>query len=165
MKKMIYLLVVIASFAYSAGVYAQSTSNVLNVTTLGADRTGVRAIREFWRLYGEGKNERWYKLPGGYLAEFEEDNIHHKLVFDKRGSWLYTMREYTEKELPRTVRHLVKSTYYDHTIGWVKEVIQHGTLTYVVHIEDATEWKDLIIRDGEMEVQMSYERQAASCEK
>ena len=73
---MIYLLVIITSLAGATGAYAQTT-NVLNVTTLGADRTGVRAIREFWRLYGEGKNERWYKLPGGYLAEFEEDSIHH----------------------------------------------------------------------------------------
>ena len=72
------------------------------------------------------------------------------------------MREYTEKELPRAVRHLVKSSYYDYAIGWVKEVIQHGTFTYVVHIEDATEWKDLVIRDGEMEVQKSYALQAAS---
>ena len=158
---MIYALAMIgAMLAISTVSHAQSNdSYFLNLRAIGADRSGVKAARQFWHLYGEGKNERWYKLSGGYLAEFEEEGIHHKLVFDKAGNWLYTMREYTEKELSREVRHLVKSSYYDFTIGWVKEVIQDKTLTYVIHIDSPAEWKDLVVRDGEIEIQREFARQ------
>jgi len=98
-------------------------------------------------------NERWYKLPGGYLAEFTEGPVQNKLVFDKNGNWVYTMREYGEKQLPEEVRRLVKSTYYDFSIGWVKEVTQFQSIVYVVHIDNAPEWKDLLVRDEEIKVQ------------
>jgi len=161
---MIYLSVAISTFlAASTVTHAQGTSSrTLNVHTLGADRTGVRAARTFWKLYGEDKNECWYKLSAGYLAEFEDEGIRHKLIFNKSGNWLYTMREYTEKELPRDIRHMVRSTYYDFSIGWVKEVIMNKDTAYVIHIDSPAEWKDLIVRDGEIEVQKSYERQATS---
>lgn len=67
------------------------------------------------------------------------------------------MKEYSEKELPKEVRALVKSTYYDYSIGWVKEVSQNQTVVYVVHIADGQNWKDLLVQDGEMEVQYSNE--------
>jgi hypothetical protein len=138
-----------------AHAQVQTTSNgssFLNLHRLRTDRAGVKAAREFWKLNGEGKDERWYKLPGGYLAEFEENSIQNKLVFDKRGNWIYTMREYTEAQLPQEVRRLIKSTYYDFSIGWVKEVTQFQSVTYVVHIDNAPEWKDLVVRDGEIEI-------------
>jgi len=138
--------------------HAQATNNTfLNIHNLKNDKGGVRATREFWKLAGENKEERWYQLPGGYLAEFEEGAIRSKLVFDRNGNWVYTMREYTEKELPGEIRRLVKSTYYDFSIGWIKEVSQLRSKAYVVHIDNAPEWKDLIVRDDEIEVMKSYE--------
>ena len=120
---------------------------------LGTDRAAVKAAREFQKKNGDGKDERWYKLAGGYLAEFTEGTIQCKSVFDYNGSWLYTIREYSEKELPKDVRTLVKSTYYDFTIGWVKEVAQFQSVVYVIHIDNAQEWKDLLVQDGEIAIQ------------
>jgi len=138
--------------------HAQVTGNTsLHIHSLRNDKGGVKAAREFMKVAGENREERWYMLPGGYLAEFEEGTIHNKLVFDRAGNWIYTMREYSEKELPKEVRRLVKSTYYDFSIGWVKEVSQLRSTAYVVHIDNAPEWKDLIVMNGEIEVQRSYE--------
>jgi len=149
---MIYVLAMIVICTPPA-THAQATSNTfLNIKTLGTERGSVKAAREFWKRHGEDKDEKWYKYPGGYLAEFMEGEIETKVVFDRKGNWTYTMRQYTEKELPREVRALVKSTYYDFAIGWVKEVAQFQSLVYVVHVDNPQEWKDLIVRDGEIEV-------------
>lgn len=122
MERRITMLIGVFLFTYSIS-HAQITSNTfLNMNSMRTERAGVKATREFWRMYGEEKNEKWYKLPGGYLAEFNEGSIQNKMVFDKYGNWLYTMREYFEEDLPKEVRRLVKSTYYDFSIGWVKEV-------------------------------------------
>ena len=152
MKKMIYVMVMTMIY-FPLTTHAQSNaSTYLNIKSLGSDRSAVKAAREFWKRHGDGKDEKWYKFPGGYLAEFADGDIGTKVVFDKRGNWLYTIRQYTEKQLPKEVRALVKSTYYDFTIGWVKEVTQFQALVYVVHIDNSPEWKDLIVRDGEIEV-------------
>ncbi|HVW58797.1 MAG TPA: hypothetical protein VHC48_02135 [Puia sp.] len=152
MQKILFVLTM-AMIYFPPAIHAQATaSTILNINSLMTERAGVKATREFWKMNGEGKGERWYKFPGGYLAEFEEGAIRNKMVFDRRGNWAYSMREYTEKELPREVRNLVKSTFYDFNIGWVKEVTQNQVLVYVVHIDNAPEWKDLIVRDGEIEV-------------
>ncbi|MBN8854199.1 MAG: hypothetical protein BGO55_07380 [Sphingobacteriales bacterium 50-39] len=155
MKKIISILVITCFYFAS---YAQMSNDVLvSARGLGSDRAAIKAAREFWKKYGAGKDESWYKLEAGYFAEFSEGGIKYKSVFDRKGNLLYSMKEYSEKELPKEVRALVKSTYYDYSIGWVKEVSQNQTVVYVVHIADGQNWKDLLVQDGEMEVQYSNE--------
>jgi hypothetical protein len=152
------MLISVFLFTYSVAQAQMPHNTFLNINSLRTERAGVKAAREFWKMNGEEKNEKWYKLPGGYLAEFNEGSIQNKVVFDKNGNWVYTMREYSEKELPKDVRRLVKSIYYDFSIGWVKEVSQFQSQVYVVHIDGPSEWKDLLVRDGEIEEQRSAER-------
>jgi len=155
MKKMIFVSAMIMmgfSLVTRAQVTQAAGNTFLSLRGLSPDRGSVRATREFWKKHGEGKDEKWYKFPKGYLAEFMDGDIGTKVVYDIKGNWCYTLRQYTEKELPKEVRALVKSTYYDFSIGWVKEVSQFQSLVYIVHIDNAPEWKDLIVRDGELEV-------------
>lgn len=156
MKKIISILVIIC-FYFAAD--AQMSNDVLVSTqTLRSDRAAVKAAREFWKKYGAGRDESWYKLDGGYLAEFTQGTIRCKSVFDRRGNWLYSIKEYSEKELPKEVRNLVKSVYYDYSIGWVKEVSQNQSVVYVVHVSNTPEWKDLLVQDGQIEIQHEGDR-------
>ena len=61
--------------------------------------------------------------------------------------------------MPADVRELVRSNYYDFSIGWVKEVKEAQTTAYVVHIEDTASWKDVVVQDGEMRVLHAYCKQ------
>ena len=153
MNKIMSVLVMICVYSSS---HAQISNEVLVSTqTLKADRAATKAGREFWKKYGEGKNESWYKLAAGFLAEFSDGAARYKSVFDYKGNWLYSIKEYNEQGLPKEVRELVKSTYYDYSIVWVKEVSQNQSVVYVVHISDGKSWKDVLVQDGEMEVQHS----------
>lgn len=155
MKKIISI-VVITCF-YFASQAQMSRDLLVSTQTLGSDHAAMKAAREFWKKYGEGKNESWYKLDAGYLAEFSETTVRYKSVFDRKGNWLYSIKEYSEKELPKEVRDLIKSSYYDYSIGWVKEVSQNQAVVYVVHIASGSDWKDILVQDGEMDVQHSNE--------
>jgi len=155
MKKIISIVLITCFYFVSQ---AQMSSGVLvTARGLGSDHSAMKAAREFWKKYGEGKNESWYKLEAGYIAEFSEATIRYKSVFGRKGNWLYSIKEYGEKELPKEVRDLVKSAYYDYSIAWVKEVSQNQAVVYVVHIADGPNWKDLLVQDGEMDVQVSNE--------
>ena len=65
---------------------------------------------------------------------------------------MYTLKQYTEKELPVRVKSMVKSVYYDYPIVWVKEVNQSQSVVYLIHIENDQEWKTIRVADDEMDV-------------
>jgi len=154
MNKMIsFLLAAWCCITAGYDAHAQMTGNaILNIVTIGQDGPAVKAVRDFWKKNGDQKGEKWFRLTAGFLAEFTEGGIPNKIVYDKWGRWLYSMREYSEKELPKDVWRLVKGIYFEYSIGCVKEVSQPLALTYVIHIENQEEWKDLVVRDGEIAV-------------
>jgi hypothetical protein len=124
----------------------------------GADPGATKAIRNFWKMFGEPENEKWSSLSGGSLAQFDRQGKAYRVIFDKRGNWVYTLKQYTEKELPAGVRARVKSVYYDYPIGWVKEVDQLQQVVYLIHIENEQEWKTIRVSEDEMEEAESYSK-------
>ena len=124
---------------------------LLNSYAIHSDKAAIRANRDLWDRVGDQKEESWYKLPKGYLAVYTETQVQNRYVYDQRGNWLYALLTYAEKGLPEEVRRLVKSTYFDYSIGWVKEVRQGQDTVYVVHLESEKEWRDVAVRDLEMQ--------------
>lgn len=144
------------------GVQAQVSDHAttsLNVHALGTEHAAVRASRDFLQRAGEQKEEHWYKMPGGYLAEYKEGTEKATYGYDRNGSWVYTILTYGEDRLPEDVRAFVRSTWYDFGISWVKEVHQAQDVVYVVHIENAKAWKEVAVQDGESRVLKEFWKQ------
>jgi hypothetical protein len=79
------------------------------------------------------------------------------VFYDNKGRWVYTIKWYGEKDLPRSVRTLVKRTWYDHTITQVDEVLQgNAPVVYIVHMEDATSWINVRICEQEITETTEY---------
>ena len=141
--------------------YAQKTDNMLlpvPMRNAGSDAAAIKAVGQFWKTFGDSRNELWYKLPGGYLAEFSEKVVQVRAVYDKKGNWVYSIRQYTEKELPEEIRDQLRSRYYKDTIGVVKEVNQPQNTVYLIHIENGARWKTVRVADGEMEVVQDFKK-------
>lgn len=163
MKKIIALLLTAAIIAgsYSADAQLTDKTSLLNMQAIGVSKAALKAERDFWKKNGEGKGELWYKTPKTILATFSEKGISNMVVYDIRGNWVYTIRQYYEKDMPADVRKLVKSSYYDDTIGWIKEVWLSDTPdvpVYVVHVENNSSWKELSVHDGGVEVLQSFRK-------
>ncbi|HTI07430.1 MAG TPA: hypothetical protein VL832_02705 [Puia sp.] len=160
MKHLIFIL--LAGYMFLTNLpsaSAQKTSDLLlPVRNAGSDAAAVRATSEFWKTFGDSRNEVWYRLPGGFLAEFNEKVVQVRAVYDKKGNWVYSIRQYTEKELPEEVRDQVRSRYYKDTIGVVKELIQPQNTVYLIHIENEARWKTVRVADGEMEVVQDFRK-------
>ena len=154
MKKTIWLLVTSTfslGFAYTS--LAQPAMNVMtDLTPSKSSIPATRSVRNFWRTFGEEKKETWYPMPGGFVAEFREMGIAYKVVYNKKGYWAYTLKQYTEKEMPAEIRTMVKSTWFDDKINFVKEVNQSDDVIYLVYTGNEKESKTIRIAGGEMEV-------------
>jgi len=107
---------------------------------------------------GDGKDEKWYKTREGFLAEFDQAGREGQYFYDHKGNLLYSILTFGEKGLPEEVRRMVRSTYYDYSIGWVKQVNAVQDFSYIVHVENETSWKDVVVQDGEMREWHAFEK-------
>lgn len=159
MKQLFSVLLAVGMCFTGYRGYTQASGNILlPVRHAGSDAAAVRATGHFWNTFGESRDEKWYVLPKGLVAQFVDKDVQVKVVYGKKGDWVYTMRQYTEKDLPKEVRGQVKSRYYDDTIGVIKEVIQPQGTVYLIHIENDTRWKTIRVSEGELEVVQDFKK-------
>jgi len=108
----------------------------------------AKAVKNFSKNYKN--NAAWSEITDGYIANFSEDGIKTKVYYDKKGRLIGQLRSYEESKLPRDIRHLVRSQYYDFHINYVNELSALNTTVYLVKIEDKTSFKTIRVVDGEM---------------
>ena len=158
MKKLILILVsaVIVVLCNTSNAYAQNELYFMpensdsKAPPVPVNELSTKAFRHFNKEFGFVQNESWFKLKDGYTAKFQLDAIQYRIGYNKKGNWVNTVKVYHEPELNQTIRHIVKSTYYDYAISLVEELTVKNTTFYVVHIEDNKVFKKLYVNDGEM---------------
>lgn len=139
-----------------AGTRVPAAENGASAETSGPE---ARAAKDFGKREGDRKDEKWFKTDQGFLAEFAQAGREGQYFYDRRGDLRYSIVTFPgENELPEDVRSMVRSTYYDYSIGWVKEVSAVEDYSYVVHVENATSWKDIVVHDGQMWVREAFEK-------
>ena len=152
MKQMLSLLFGLLVMSGSMPLRAQKQDNsyLLNLHTIGSSGAAVRAVRDFLKREGDGKEEKWYRTKQGFLAEFDQGGRVGQYFYDQKGNWGYSILTFGERGLPDEIRRLVRSTYFEYSILWVKQVTGVQGFSYVVHIDNTGSWKELLIHDGEM---------------
>ncbi len=116
------------------------------------------SIRHFLNAYGNNRGEIWSSSSDGFRASFRSENMLYLVDYDKTGNWSGTTRIYNETKLPREIRRIVKSTYYDYAIKSVSEVSGAQKLMYFVKIQDSVTLKTIRVMDGDMQVIEEFNR-------
>lgn len=121
--------------------------------TQGATTISIstKAVKDFTKSYKNIDNAGWFIIKDGYVAEFKKNGIKTKVYYNRKGTWIGNVRSYLEDNLPRNIRHHVKSSYYDYKINYIQEIAVDRNLVYLVKIEDDTFFKTIRIQDGEMD--------------
>ena len=120
---------------------------------LGRSDVNSKAVRNFVKAFKDVSDEKWYKAEDGFISKFYLNDTRYQVAYGKKGNWLFTIRTYDEDKLPKPLRHIVKSSYYDYAILVVQEIEQpRDNLTYIVHLVGKTEIINLrLTGDGEMD--------------
>jgi hypothetical protein len=112
-----------------------------------------KAVKDFQIRFSNVSNAVWFSDPNGFLSYFVQDGYGNRVFYDKKGRWKFSLILYGENKLPRDIRALIKSTYYDLAITLVKEVRTIDGVGYVVNLEDKSNIKIIKINNGgEMEI-------------
>jgi hypothetical protein len=131
---------------------------VKNSAPVRLNEINSRAVRNFVRQYKNVSDAEWFKLKEGFVVHFTNDGIKSRAFYTKEGRYEGMIRSYFEDKLPREIRHLVKSTYYDFSICHVYEFNVEGITAYLVKMEDKTSWKTIRVIDREMKVMKEYSK-------
>jgi hypothetical protein len=134
-------------------------SNKTDPENSGVGRVNPPVIRSFLKTYKDVSDEKWIEVREGFVAMFNYNDVDYQVAYTKKGNLLRTIRSYSEDKMPADLRHLVKSTYYDHAITRVHEIeIPLIPVTYVVQLAGKKELINLGIYDGEMEVMQKFNK-------
>lgn len=133
--------------------YINKTKTRETPVTQGATTINIstKAVKDFTKKYKNAEHAGWFVIEDGYLAEFKKGGIKTNVYYNRKGLWIGNVRSYFEVNLPRDIRHLVKSTYYDYTINYIQEITVDRNIVYLVKIEDDSTFKTIRIQDGEMD--------------
>jgi hypothetical protein len=132
----------------------------LQMNTRHINNIHVKAVRDFLKRDKTAANAEWMTVETGFVVKFtDKNNSHCRSVYNSRGQFVYTVKQYHENNLPRDVRGMIKSQYYDYTITLVEEITERlKPLVYVVHLEDANTLKNIRVSEREMEVLEEYRK-------
>ena len=140
-KSSIHNLAALESPAFM-GIYVPDTKNI-----------NAKAIKDFQERFSNAGNAMWFSDPNGFVTYFVKDGYGDRVFYDKKGRWQYSLIFYGEDKLPRDVRAIVRSTYFDLSITLVEEVQTNNGMVYIVHLEDKSNIKILkVSKEGEMEI-------------
>jgi hypothetical protein len=117
----------------------------------------IRAVRDFLKKNKTAIDAEWRVIDNGFVVKYSCGNKSCRTVYNKKGDFIYTIRQYNEAQMPRDVRTVIKSRYFDYTITLVEEIDRPSKpIAYVVHLQDATTLMNVQVCEGEIEVVGDY---------
>jgi hypothetical protein len=117
----------------------------------------AKAIHHFKDRYADAREEKWIADKNGFVVLFNQDGFRNRAYYDRKGRWQYSLSFRPESKLPREIRNVVKRTYFDYAISLVEVVEIPEHLVYLVHLEDAREYKIVrVSEEGEMDVMQEF---------
>ena len=116
-----------------------------------------KVMRSFLQSFRDATDVKWSEDKGRYFASFNQAGRLGKALFNGQGGLVFSMRYGTEKDLPRDVRKLVKSTYIDYAIDVVTEVDTKDLKAWVVNLSDSDNLVVVSVHDGALTELHHYE--------
>jgi hypothetical protein len=128
--------------------------DLTNATLLTRNEVNIRAVRDLLDRFDNVENALWFAGPNdGFEAYFVKDGFGDRVIYDKLGGWQMSLIIYHEEKLPRDIRFVVKSTYFDFDIFMAEELHTREGVEYIVYLKDKSNIRIVkVTSDEEMEV-------------
>jgi hypothetical protein len=111
------------------------------------------AYRRFHRRFRDiPTGEYWFKYDQGYQVSFTLDRHREFAYFDHSGMFLYTLKYYEGKDLPRDMEWVVKRKFPDYKIDVVTEVNDGQKTFFMLQIISPDKIKELTFVDGRIDI-------------
>jgi hypothetical protein len=132
--------------SYRTGGEGGGSSNV------PLNEINIHAYRQFRKMFPQVSDERWVKNSDGYIVSFVQNSLRSQVHFNPKGAFLYTVRNYGERDMPADLSLAIKKKYPDFRINVITEIMNDERTLYLVKIENHFSVRTISIVDGKMEI-------------
>src|SRR5688572_20206341 len=97
--------------------FAQEVKTLPAVTVAASTAVsvvGTKVGKSFNEDFKDAVGATWYRLNKNYLVHFISGDMKNNALYQKNGLMVYNISYGQEKNLPKEVRKIVKSVYYDY---------------------------------------------------
>jgi len=113
-----------------------------------------KVLQAFRQTFATVREVTWSESNGNYEARFTFNDLATRVVYDKDGNTIRTIRYYQEAQLPLNILAKVKSSYAGQKIHSVTEVTAEGITEYHLVLESASTWTMIMAdQSGSLSVQ------------
>ena len=125
--------IILAAFVLSFSFCAFANDPTVNEKVLNA----------FNKTFKNVQDVSWSETENSYQANFKQNQMISRVIYDKEGNIVQTFRYYYEQQLPIMVLAKVKERFSDKKIYGVTEVASAEGLYYYITLEDDKKWVEV----------------------
>jgi len=107
-----------------------------------------KVLKIFKTTFTNAKDVKWSEYESNYSVSFSLEGIQSKVVYDKDGNMLSSLRYYAPERLPVNIYGKLKKKYEDRTLFGVTESSTDQEIAYYVKMYDAKNWYTIKIDAG-----------------
>ncbi len=142
----------------SAFIASNDAKSLPTVPEVAADAINNKAIRGFNKDFKNAESVKWFKIKDGFVSYCRINGNKNKVFYNEKGNWTGNIVYYNDKTMPRELRSMIRSIYYDYAITQVEEVHSADKKIFQVHLEDEKSWKLITVAEGEITLVTEYEK-------
>jgi hypothetical protein len=139
-----------------SGESADKASASRSEADLKAAKVNLKVTNHLSKQFRNMSNLKWSTEEKVIVATFKIDEKSGRVVYNKKGNWLYSIITYTEDQMPKEVKFLINDAYPGYNITLVHEITQGSTFLYDVFIEDSSHLKQILVQDQDLTVYKEY---------
>jgi len=108
---------------------------------LAADPTvNEKVLNAFNKLFKNVQDLNWTETEASYEANFKQNEITSRVIYDKEGNIIQTFRYYHEEQLPIMLLAKLKNKFTDKKVYGVTEICTEEGIYYYITMEDEKNW-------------------------
>jgi len=142
-------IVVIAMLAiFGSAIYAATPTDV-----------SEKVLKIFKSTFSSAKDVKWTEYDNNYSVSFSLEGVQSKVVYDKDGNMMSSLRYYSPERLPVNVYSKLKKKFDNKVLYGVTEASTDQEIVYYIKMYDAKNWYTIKMDgSGSMEVYEKLKR-------
>jgi hypothetical protein len=99
-----------------------------------------KVLDAFNKTFQQVKDVTWQDVDNKYEANFSQNNITFRVMYDEEGNVVKSIRYYFGQTLPIFIQAKLAKKYEGKKVFGVTEISTDNELTYYIILEDKTTW-------------------------
>ena len=113
---------------------------VLFITSSFAADPNQKVLDAFSKTFQQVKNVTWQDVDNRYEANFKENNITFRIMYDQEGNVVKSIRYYFGSTLPIFIQAKLSKKYDGKSVFGVTEITTDTDVIYHIILQDVTNW-------------------------